>query len=250
MAQQQTSGAHLRAKIVALVSLTVMATLLAALPTAQAQTYHVLYSFTGGSDGASPVAGLTMDAAGNLYGTTASGGYTGGNCGSGPGCGTVFKLTHHGSGWTLAPLYAFKGDSGADYDAATPIARVIFGPDGSLYGTTRGGGGGGCSYLHNGCGAVFKLSPPAPVCKTVLCPWTETVLYRVAQDHGEEASGDVVFDSAGNLYSTVTLGGQLDGGYVFELTPSNGGWSEQTLYSFDPNDIDCNAPMAGLVFDA
>jgi uncharacterized repeat protein (TIGR03803 family) len=239
---------HLRLRSFALVTLCAL-TMVATQP-AGAQTYKVLYNFTGGGDGANPYAGLTMDGAGNLYGTAASGGYTGGYCGTDGGCGTVFKLTHHGSGWTLAPLYAFKGDSGTNYDAAIPIARVIFGPDGSLYGTTEAGGGGDCSYFHNGCGAVFKLSPPATACKAVLCPWTETVLYRVAQDNGDEASGDVIFDSAGNLYGTVTLGGQLDGGYVFELTPSGGGWSEQILYSFNPNDVDCNAPMAGLVFDA
>lgn len=251
MAQQQTAASIFNIALrVRTLSLALAGAIVLTVSTAQAQTYHILYNFTGGGDGANPYAGLTMDAAGNLYGTAASGGYTGGNCGQDYGCGTVFKLTHHASGWTFAPLYTFKGDSGTNYDAAIPIARVVFGPDGSLYGTTEAGGGGGCSYFQNGCGAVFKLSPPATVCKTVLCPWTETVLYGVAQDNGEEASGDVSFDSAGNLYGTVTLGGQLDGGYVFQLRPSGGEWSHQTLYSFDPNNADCNAPMSGLLFDA
>ena len=239
---------HLPLPAFALAMLGVM-TMLAPAP-APAQTYRVLYNFTGGGDGANPYAGLTMDAAGNLYGTAAVGGYTGGYCAQDSGCGTVFKLSHHGSGWTFTPLYAFQGDSGLNNDAASPIARVIFGPDGSLYGTTEAGGGGSCSYFHDGCGAVFKLSPPPTVCKTALCPWSETVIYSVASNNGEEALGDVVFDSAGNLYSTVALGGQYDGGYVFELTPSYGGWTEQTLYSFNPDGGDCNDPMAGLVFDA
>ena len=223
---------------------------MAATRPARAQTYHVLYNFTGGSDGANPYDGLTMDAAGNLYGTASAGGYTGGACASDAGCGTVFRLSHRGSGWILTPLYAFRGDSGTNYDAAIPIAGVTFGPDGSLYGATEAGGGGSCSYFHDGCGAVFKLSPPATVCKSALCPWDETVIYRLASNDGEEAVGNVIFDSAGNLYGTVDLGGQYGGGYVFELTPSNGGWTEQTLYSFNSNSGDCGLPMSGLVFDA
>jgi len=217
---------------------------------AQAQTYQVLYNFRGGSDGANPYSGLTMDAAGNLYGTTSGAGYTGGYCAQDYGCGTVFKLSHHGSGWTFTPLYAFRGDSGSNNDAAIPFAGVVFGPDGSLYGTTVAGGGGNCSYFHNGCGAVFKLSPLPTVCKSALCPWNETVIYDVAANNGEEAAGEVIFDPAGNLYSTVDIGGQYDGGYVFELTPSYGVWTEQTLHEFNPVSGDCGGPMAGLVFDA
>lgn len=101
----------------------------------------MLYNFTGGADGGFPAAGLTMDAAGNLYGTTSEGGYTGGPYASDGGCGTVFKLTHRGSGWTFAPLYAFKGDSGYN-DGAIPIAGVTIGPDGNLFSTTEAGGGG------------------------------------------------------------------------------------------------------------
>src|SRR5271165_2940807 len=91
---------------------------------AQAQTFKVLHTFTGGVDGAWPYAGLTMDRAGNLYGTTQNGGKVG--CGSGSGCGTVFKLSHKGSGWVFTPLYSFQAGS----DGAVPTARVIFGPDG------------------------------------------------------------------------------------------------------------------------
>ena len=90
----------------------------------QAQTFKVLHTFTGGADGANPEAGVTLDKAGNLYGTT----YRGGS-----GAGTVYKLTHKGSGWIFNPLYAFHGS-----DGFYPIARVIFGPNGTLYGTTSG----------------------------------------------------------------------------------------------------------------
>jgi hypothetical protein len=77
---------------------------------ASAQTFSVLYSFIGGIDGAVPQAGLTADEAGNLYGTTISGGFEGSpQCRVGGGCGAVFKLVHRGSGWTLVPIYGFRG---------------------------------------------------------------------------------------------------------------------------------------------
>ena len=102
---------------------------------AQAQTYTILHNFTGRSDGAYPIAGLTIDKADNLYGTTFYGGCNGLQCGGECtlGCGSVFKLTHKGSGWVFNSLYAFKGGS----DGANPPGNVIFGPDGSLYGATE-----------------------------------------------------------------------------------------------------------------
>src|SRR5208282_2791936 len=96
---------------------------------AQAATLNVIYSFTGQGDGATPYTGLTMDRLGNLYGTTSAGG---------SGYGTVFELKRSGSGWTLTTIYTFTGGS----DGADPLARVVIGPDGALYGTTFGGGGG------------------------------------------------------------------------------------------------------------
>jgi uncharacterized repeat protein (TIGR03803 family) len=141
-------------------ALTVIATKLA-----QAQTFKVIYTFTGGQDGGGPNAGLTMDRAGNLYGTASGGGAHG--------YGTVFKLAPKGSGWIFTPLYSFQGGT----DGANPIARVIFGPDGSLYGTTTDGGNSSCQR-GPGCGTVFKLQPSPTACKTALCPWKETVVYR------------------------------------------------------------------------
>ena len=164
---------------------------------AQAQTFKVIYNFTGGQDGGAPGAGLTMDRAGNLYGTATGGGSSGN--------GTVFKLSHKGSGkgsgWVLAPLYSFQGGN----DGATPIARVIFGPDGSLYGTTTYGGIQGCRFGYDTCGTVFKLQPPPVACKTALCPWTETVLYRFTggSDGGHPQNGDLLFDQSGTLYGTT-----------------------------------------------
>src|SRR5271157_4784768 len=163
---------------------------------AQAQTYTVIHNFTGGADGAYPVAGLTMDRAGNLYGTTSGGGASGN--------GTVFRLSYKGSGWVLNPLYRFA----AGNDGLDPRTRVVIGPDGSLYGTTSAGGGTACNFGYGlGCGTVFNLKPSAKACTSALCSWTEIVLYRFSGTDGALPLGDVVFDQAGNLYGTTAFGG-------------------------------------------
>jgi uncharacterized repeat protein (TIGR03803 family) len=100
-------------------------------------TKTVLYSFTGGSDGANPYAGLISDSAGNLYGTTENGGSS--NC---KGCGVVFQLAPNSKGgWTESVLYSFFGG----LDGAYPLAALVFDGVGNLYGTTEGGGPGDCS---------------------------------------------------------------------------------------------------------
>src|SRR5271157_3274072 len=157
-----------RAAAAALAMMIVLALTAIMSQSAQAQTYTVIHNFTGGQDGSHPYAGLTIDRGGHLYGTAANGA---------AGYGTVFKLSHQDSGWVFNPLYSFKGGN----DAAYPGARVIIGPDGSLYGTALGGGT-GCGGV--GCGAVFNLRPPATACKTALCSWAETVIHRFAGDDG------------------------------------------------------------------
>lgn len=214
------------------------ATLLIVMTTeAQGQTFQVIHNFTGGSDGGDPMTGLTVDQAGNLYGTTWSGG---------SGFGTVFKLERAGSGWLVRSLYSFQGGS----DGAGPSARVIIGPDGNLYGTTSAGGGGNCGYYgYDGCGTVFRLQPPASVCKAFVCPWTETVLYRANEDNGAILVGEVVFDQAGNLYTTARNGGMYFSGYAVELTPNNGYWVRTIVHVFDYETGDGEAPSAGMVID-
>src|SRR5271169_295774 len=113
MAQQQIAASifdiNLRARPAALVSLAILAAILM-IPTAQAQTFTVLHTFTGAQDGGQPFAGLARDAAGNLYGAASDGGNHGGSCPS-YGCGTVFKLQKRGADWIFSPLYAFQGAS-------------------------------------------------------------------------------------------------------------------------------------------
>jgi uncharacterized repeat protein (TIGR03803 family) len=120
---------------------------------------------------------------------------------------------------------------------------VIIGPNSSLYGTTNQGGG-----VCN-CGTVFNLRPPTSACKTALCPWAETVLYRFtgSPDGAYPRNGDLVFDQSGYLYGTTVQGGPLNAGTVYQVAASGG--SEQVIFSFgDPNYG--YYPYGGVIFDA
>ena len=209
---------------------------------AQAQTFTVLHTLNGTTDGSDPVSGLVSDQQGNLYGAAAGGGIS--NC-DGAGCGTVFKLSRHGSGWIFSVLYRFTGAG----DGSNPEAPLAIAPDGSLYGTTYFGGIDGCRSGW-GCGTVFKLSPPPSVCAAVACEWTKTTLYEfTGQTDGEYPLGQLTFDQAGNVYGTASnsLSDQYEGS-VFELTPSNGGWTFNLLYAFPwPGS---GYPDGGVVFDS
>lgn len=208
--------------------------------TAQAQVFEVLHTFSGEGDGANPYAGLTLSR-GKYYGST-SGLF---------GYGSVFNLKNTGSGFELSPLFKFNDP---DNDGNDLYSKVTVGPDGALYGTAAEGGGGTCDE-GGGCGLVYKLQPAASACRAVMCPWTETVLYRFARtDDGANPYSEVIFDSAGNLYGTTAYGGggACDGGLgcgvVYELTPSNGGWTETVLYTFTGGS-DGAEPIGGLIFD-
>lgn len=207
---------------------------------AQAETFNVIYNFDGSTDGANPFAGVTIDKAGNIYGTNTSGGADG--------YGTVFKLKLKGSSWILSPLYNFTGGS----DGKNPQSRVIIGPDGALYGTTFNGGGKGCGT--NGCGIVFSLRPPTFACKSAMCPWKETVLYQFSGGtDGGEPTGTIVFDQAGNIYGTTQIGGfphkcsGLGCGTVFKLARSGSSWTETVLYQFSGSDG--AFPNSGVISD-
>ncbi len=210
-------------------------------PAAQAQTFSVLHTFSGGGDGANPHAGLIMDAGGSLYGTAYSGGL---------GFGTVFKLKRSGSGWVVNSLYSFAGGN----DGANPVARVALGPGGFLYGTTYGNG----TFF----GTIFKLGPPPNACVSAICPGTETVLdsFSGYPDSGEYPNyGDLIFDQAGNIYGAAINGGVNDCGLAYELTPSGSGWTLELLYSFGSatglrqydncHPPDGTYPYGGMVFD-
>ena len=133
-----------RASTAALAMAVVLTLTILCTKSAQGQTYRVIYNFIGGTAGYAPKAGLTMDAAGNLYGTT-SDNYSFDRPLS-P-MGTAFRLTTKGTDWVFSQLYRF----GSPGDGASPNAGVVFGPDGNFYGTTYVGGA-------SGFGTVFSLS--------------------------------------------------------------------------------------------
>jgi uncharacterized repeat protein (TIGR03803 family) len=184
----------------------------------------ILHSFTGGTDGANPWAGLIQDSAGNLYGTTSTGGIT--PVGSSLSNGVVFKITPVG---VETILYKFKGGT---VDGAHSVAGLIQDSAGNLYGTTSGGGG-------LGYGTVFKLTPAG----------TETVLHSFASGPADGAfpRAGLIQDSAGNLYSTTNGGGGLGYGTVFEITPTS---VETILYSFGSGGTVGALPNAGLIRDS
>jgi uncharacterized repeat protein (TIGR03803 family) len=248
-------------------------------------TENVIHSFQGSSsDRETPVAALVIDSAGNLYGTTVSGGIEN--------SGTVFEMSPPTSGgpWTETTLYKFNPETG------TSPGGLLRGRTGILYGTTVwgdnvyevkpvsggtaaeknlftfNGGSNGLEPMYEGGalisdaagnlygvtafggtygeGNVFELSPPTAVGGA----WTEAVLYSFGaypQD-GSVSTGALVLDADGNLYGTTVAGGILGEGIVFELSPpaSEGlPWTETRIHSFSGGASDGAAPYAGLVMD-
>jgi uncharacterized repeat protein (TIGR03803 family) len=194
--------------------------------------YKTLHTFSG-SDGDSPSAALIFDAAGNLYGTTASGGPLR------EALGTVFELSPTANGnWTHKILHTFTQVQVGR--GVHPAGALIFDGAGNLYGTTVSGGA-GCD-----CGTVFKLSP------STSGDWGETELHRFNIREGGIPFSELIFDAAGNLYGT-TVGDTTmrDHGIVFELSPppSGGKWTFQILHKFK-GDPEGSNPSGGLVFDA
>ena len=230
--------------------LAVLFTLALFLP-AQAQTFHVLHAFTGGADGYAPTS-VVLDGAGNLYGDTGYGGNYESSCnyvGSPTGCGVVFKMSHHGSGWIFDPLASFNGANGYD-----PLQALTIAPNGALYGTTFYGGPGGpeCHYFGPGCGTVFELRPPASLCKSFSCPWTISDIHQFVggpSDGQFPNLGSLTMDAAGNLYGTTENGGEYGDGTAYEMSPTGSGWTMSILYNFGWAVTWGVNPEGGLVFD-
>lgn len=168
---------------------------------------RLLYSFSGGTDGAYPQGWLVPDEQGNLYGTTYFGGsYT--NCPYG--CGIVFEVAPDG---TETVLHRFSGGT----DGAYPAAGLIRDKKGNFYGTTLGGGSNKCA---SGCGTVFQITTAG----------AETILYRFNGGvDGSTPVGGLVRDSKGNLYGTTPYGGALNQGTIFEVSATG---IKKLLYAF------------------
>ena len=157
---------------------------------------HVLYSFQGQSDGDSPVGGLTMDAAGNLYGTTSQDGANGG--------GTIFELTPSNGAWSLTTLYSFPQIGGSE-GCRGPRSNLLLDNAGNLYGTT-------CANGAYGYGAVFKLS-------NTNGSWSYSSLHDFTNgDDGAYPVGSPVFDRNGNIFGTASNGGAYSAGTAWEIT--------------------------------
>lgn len=160
-------------------------------PSDSGWTYHVLHIFKGGKDGGQPVAALTFDAEGNLYGATSG-------WGSKPG-GTVFRLSPSGGSWKFSTLATMTGSDG-------PVAALTLDATGHIYGTNFMDGA-------DGYGSVFSLTKTAKGWK-----------YRTLHDFtggadGGYPGGGVTLDATGDLYGTAVLGGANNQGVIYRIKP-------------------------------
>lgn len=153
--------------------------------------YSVVHAFTG-QDGEGPLDALAVDARGNLYGTTFSGGASH--------AGVVFKVAKTGSTWRETVIHTFTGTP----DGSSPYGGVTLDSLGNVYGTTQVGG-------SSGNGIVFELS-------LLSGTWTETIVHDFSGGDGLQPTSTPIFDPAGNLYGTTLSGGDNGSGTVFEIT--------------------------------
>jgi uncharacterized repeat protein (TIGR03803 family) len=196
-------------------------------------TEQTIYSFDSAANGTGPTGGVALDAAGNVYGTTVSGGAFG--------LGTAFELSPQAGGtYTETVIHSF----GSTGDGIFPYAQVIFDAAGNLYGTTAFGGAFGTG--EQGGGTVFELSPQSGGL------WSEQVLHSFASGQdGVQVSGGVALDAAGNLYGATFVGGTHNDGIIYELSPQTGGaWTETIVHNFSGGTADGRLPMAGVTLDA
>jgi uncharacterized repeat protein (TIGR03803 family) len=178
---------------------------------------RVLHRFTGGIDGSEPTAGLVRDSAGNLYGTTSSGG----KCAE---CGAVFMVNKNGK---EKVLYRFKGPPDAGH---VLTGDLVLDANGNLYGVSYFGGlTTGCIAPQAGCGTAFELSPNGRG------GWKERVLYRFkGGTDGAYPHSGLVRDAEGNFYGSTDWGGNTGCrnsgcGTVFKLDSTG---KETVLYRF------------------
>jgi len=191
----------------------------------QSGTFATIYSFHGPPDGGFPQSSL-VNVNGTLYGTTAVGGSA--NEGS------VFAVDPATGAERI--VYSFAGGN----DGAVPAAGLL-NVGGTLFGTTKFGGGGTCVYEGSslGCGTAFALDPATGA---------ETVLYRFQSGKDAEFPTSPLIDVNGTLYGTTPSGGEYCGdgcGAVFALNPATG--AETIVHSFKKANANGSEPSGPLL---
>jgi len=165
-------------------------------------------------DGYGPNGGLVFDGSGNIYGTTQTGGSAN--------AGTVFMASPaQGGGWTETSLYEFQYSA----DGAEPNGNLVIDHSGNLIGTAATGGMGDNRCIGDFCGVVFQMTHTSS-------GWVQSILHTFTYSDGANPSGGLISDAAGNLYGNTSHGGTNGGGTVYELSPSNGGYTFHVLYNF------------------
>lgn len=201
-------------------------------------TETILYSFTGGLDGAVPFGGVVFGPGGGLYGITRYGGpYKTGDCYDN-GCGVVFQLlppAQTGGTWTESAIYNFglpvlQGDM-----------KLTVDNKGTLYGPNEG------AYPHP---TIFMLLPPSSSDGN---SWFYEDIYSFTDGaDGQYAASGVIFDKAGRLYGT-SAGGTATYGTVFQLVPPatfGTAWTFNLVHSFGGPSSDGSGPEARLTIDS
>jgi uncharacterized repeat protein (TIGR03803 family) len=182
----------------------------------------VLYAFDQNNGGGfSPGSGVALDDAGNIYGTTFSGGTS--NY-----FGVVYELKHAKYRWNESILYSFTGNGDGD-----PNGGLVRDNSGNIYGTTIWGTG-----CQNGCGTVFELTRSHG-------HWVEKVFFFDGTN-GEYPIAGLIRDSKGSLYGATLFGGTNNAGVVFKLHHDKA-WKVTVLHSFSGKRDGAN-PEAGLLF--
>jgi len=198
-------------------------------PTQGMWTSRTLWTFTCGADGKNPHGGVTLDAAGNMFGTTVAGG-SGGIC-VGDGCGVVFRIAARGG---FRVIYNFTGLK----DGFGPGNPVALDTHGNLYGDAPDGGA-------HGEGVVYQLSFHHD-------HWVQKVIHAFTggNDGGVGSLGPLLIDSAGDIFGVTEIGGFHQAGTAFKITPGpNGTWTYNVIYAFKGSP-DAAFPYGGLIADA
>jgi uncharacterized repeat protein (TIGR03803 family) len=187
-------------------------------------TETIVYSFTGSKDGERPLSGLTIDAAGNIYGTTF--GLDGPHCP--PSCGAVFELPANGG--PLKTIHTFKGK-----DGGLPDSRLDLDSAGNIYGATIAGGA-------KDFGTVFRLT-------NINGTWKIKTLHTFAYDKfGADPQGNLAMDANGVIYGTTSWAGAKGKGTVFRLAPQQGGsYQLRIMHTLGPKE---GQTFAGLSIDS